>query len=364
MSGHQRLGQEDPAWIARVKVPRLALALSIRQLGQMLQAGVHLVRCLQALTEQASSPELAEIWWTVQKSVASGSYLSQAMLPFGRVFDANVVRLVRVGESTGGLVVILLRLADWLEREESLRRKVSAAMAYPLLVLCISAVLTLTLVRFVLPPFLDTLVSLKLQLPWPTRVLMLSAQLLRNPGWILLLLGALLLLRRQLQQAWNRADGRYKLYVLSERVPLLHRCLRDYATIRLSASAAQLLGSGVDVVQAWGLALDASGDPRLQRWREPMRQHLMGGEEMAEFFRRQRALLPALFPAMLQAGESSGRVAQMMGMTSKLLEEDLESELALFTAVLQPLLLGIVSATMVFFMLALFMPIYSQLATM
>jgi type II secretory pathway component PulF len=346
-----------------VRVPRLAVALSLRQLGQMLQAGVHLLRALEALTEQASSSELAEIWWTVHKTVAGGAYLSRAMSPFGHVFTPNVIRMVRVGETTGAMVSVLIRLADWLEHQENLRRRVASAMAYPILVLLVSVGISLGLVHFVLPPFLDVLVSLRLELPWPTRVLMTAATLVRHPGPWLMLLGAALLARHRLAQWWRTGPARLRLYAWSQRVPLLHGCLRDYACVRLSAAAAQLLSSGVDVVQAWTLALQASGDPRLEGWARPLQAHLLEGEEVHRFFRAQR-LVPRLLPAMLEAGERSGRVPQMLQMTSALLEESLHSELALFTAVLQPLLLSLVSGVLVFLMVALFLPIYSHLSVM
>lgn len=353
------IGREDEAWIARVRVSPRSLALGFRQLGQMLQAGVHLLRALEALTEQPESPELAEIWWTVHKAVAGGRPLSAAMAPFKRTFPPSILHLVRVGEATGGLVVSLVRLADGLERDDLLRRRVLSALAYPLVVLLVSLLVSFGLLRFVLPPFLDSLVALKLELPWPTRVLMLATELMRQPLWLLALALALWLARHQWLEAWRR--HRLQFYTWAGQVPLLGRCLRDYATIRLAAAGSQLLAGGTDALRAWELAMHASGDPRLWQRTSDLRQGLLEGENASAFFARHPQLVSRLLPALLEVGEDTGRVPAMLDRVARNLEDELDHELTLLTSLIQPVLLMVVSASTLFVILALFLPLYSQL---
>lgn len=352
------VGREDEAWMASVRPPLRDLSLGLRQLSLMLQAGVHLVRALEALTEQPDSPELAEVWWTVQGTVSRGSSLSQALAPFRRCFTRQTVHLIQVGERTGALVVVLGRLADHLEREDDLRRRLLSALAYPLMVLGVSALVSGGLLRFVLPPFLDSLLSLKLKLPWPTRVLLVLSQLLRHP-WLLALLGLGLWLSRARWTAWLRGPW---LYTLSQRLPLLGRCLRNYATVRLARAASLLLAGGGETLRAWELALRASGDPRIEGQFAALKKELLAGGEPSQFFLRRRHLVSPLLGAVLEVGESTGKSSYLLDRLARHLEEELDHQLTLLTALLQPTLLMLVSLSTLFVILALFLPLYSQLS--
>lgn len=355
------IGREDDAWVARVAVPARTLALGLRQLGQMLQAGVPILRALDALTHQPESPDLAEIWWTVQRTVGNGCPLSQALAPFKNTFPRQVVHIVRVGESTGSLVAALVRLADGLERDDLLKRRVLSALAYPVVVLLTSLLVSYALLRFVLPPFLDSLISLKLHLPWPTRLLMLLAGSMRHP--FLLLGGGLLLWlgRARLRQLWRSPKLAYRLYRDCQYVPLLGRCMRDYSTIRLAAAAAQLLSSGGDVLRSWDLALRASGDPRLDRLRPDLRRHLLEGEDASAFFFQHPQVVSRLFTALLEVGENTGKTPLLLERVARNLEDELDHELTLLTSLIQPAMLMVVSMSTLFIILALFLPLYSQL---
>lgn len=352
------VGREDEAWIARVRVPTLSLSLSLRQLSQMLQAGVHLLRALEALTQQPESPDLAEIWWTVQGMVNRGAPLSQALSPFKATFSRAILHQIRVGEATGSLVAVLARLAESLEREDLLRRRVLSALAYPLVVLLVSGLVSFGLLRFVLPPFLDSLQALKLQLPWPTRLLMSLSNALRYP-WIPLLLGlGILWQRNRLIQAARHSP---KTYQVCSQLPLLGRCMRNYATIRLARAAAQLISAGGEALRSWELALRASGDPRLEALWPQFRQHLLEGEDPSSFFRSHGQLVSPLFAALLEVGEQTGKTSVLLERIARSLEDDLDHELGLLTALLQPFLLALVSLSTLFVILALFLPLYSQL---
>ncbi|MBX3167369.1 MAG: type II secretion system F family protein [Candidatus Eremiobacteraeota bacterium] len=357
-------GREDDRWIAEVRVEGQRLAINLRQLGQMLFSGVHLVRALEALSEQPESAELAEIWWTIQATLGRGSTLSQAMGQFRSTFSPTWIHLIRVGEQTGSLVQSLIRLADHLERQQRLRRRVLSALAYPLVVLLVSLLVSLGLLHFVLPPFLDSLLSLKLELPWPTLVLLWLTGLVRHPWLPALLLLALYGARRRIRDYALEHDWDLRIYQLSQAIPLLGRCLRDYSSIRLAAAASQLLASGGDVLKSWELAVQASGDPRLSRERAPLRRHLMEGEQASVFFQGLPEVVSPLFSALLEVGENTGRCPQLLERVARDLEEDLDHELTMVTSLLQPALLALVSISTLFVILALFLPLYSQLSNL
>ena len=357
-------GREGDKWIAGVRVGGQRLALNLRQLGQMLSAGVHLLRALEALSEQPESAELAEIWWTVHAAVGRGATLSKAMGQFRSTFNPTWIHLIRVGENTGSLVASLVRLADHLERQEQLRRRVLQAMAYPLVVLFVSLLVSYSLLRFVLPPFLDSLVSLRLTLPWPTRLLLWLSTLMRYP----LIPAALLIgLYAARERLWGYAQDHEldrHFYQFSERFPLLGRCLRDYSSVRLAAAASQLLSSGGDILKSWDLALQASGDPRLACERGLMRKHLLEGEQASLFFKDKARVVSPLFSALLEVGEHTGQAPRLLERVARDLEEELDRELTMLTSLLQPALLVLVSLSTLFVIMALFLPLYSQLTNL
>jgi type IV pilus assembly protein PilC len=354
------VGREDDAWMSQVRPPLRDLSLGLRQLSLMLQAGVHLMRALEALTQQPDSPELAEIWWTVQGTVGRGGSLSQALAPFSRCFSRQTVHLVQVGERTGSLVAVLARLADHFEREDDLRRRLLSAMAYPLVVLLVSALVSGGLLRFVLPPFLDSLVSLKLQLPWPTRILLLLSGAIRHPWWLAALAMGLWFSRAR-WLGWLSGPWVYR---LAQGVPLLNRCLRNCATLRMARAASLLLAGGGEVLRSWQLALKSSGDPRVEQLFDGLKKQLLAGGEPSAFFSRQRRLVSPLFAAVLEVGENTGKTSYLLDRLSLLLEEELDHQLTLLTAMLQPTLLLLVSISTLFVILGLFLPLYAQLSNL
>jgi type IV pilus assembly protein PilC len=159
-----------------------ALAVFTRQLATLLQSGVPLTRSLEALMEQSVDPKVTRAVEAVNKDVKEGVPMSRAMMKQSHVFSPIYVSMVRAGEISGAMDEILDRLAGYLEREFELRRRISSATIYPMLVFIISIGITVLLTNFVFPTFIELFRGININLPWSTRALITITHFLRNPA--------------------------------------------------------------------------------------------------------------------------------------------------------------------------------------
>lgn len=345
-------GLETAEWMARARVSPREIGLMTRQLAGLLNAGVNLSRALQALTEQSVQPVLTEVLYTVEQSIRQGSYLSQAVARFPRVFPPVYVAMLRVGERTGGLVLCLERLAEWLDRDDRVRRRVAAALAYPLFVLGLSMLLTLALFCWVLPPFLGMLVGMNIPLPLVTRLMVGLVDCLRNPFCWLICLGAGWLLW-QSARSWSWLG-----------VPVVGDTLRCLCVVRFCSAAEAQLRSGGEMLLAWTLAGEATGHPLYRDDARLLVEHLKAGGDVADHLARRRDLYPPGLVHLARAGQETARLGEALARVRVLYESEIDYRVEVLGALLQPLMLGLISFIMIFTMTSIFLPLYAYMGSL
>lgn len=357
-------GEETERWRTQVRCSALELVLVTRQLAVLLGSGVHLVDALHSLADQSDSPELVEVLWSVEDSVASGTQLSRAMARFPRVFPPVYLRMVAVGEETGALVLCLQKLSDWLERDHRLGQQVRSALTYPAFVLGLALLMSLWLFGRVLPPFLELMRGMDVPLPWPTRLMAAGLAFFGSPwAWAAVAALALAALgpgRKPLQSPENQR----RLWRLVLAVPAAGKVLLMVHLTRLTTAAEALLSSGGDVLVSWRLALAATGNPLLSEQGPAMVTTLSEGGQASDHFEAHPELFSPALTQMVRAGEESGKLPRLLRDLTRLLETETEYRLLLFTALLEPLLLVVVSGLLTFVLLAIFLPLYAYLRTL
>lgn len=348
--------------MAQVRVPARDVVLFARQLAVLFRAGVPLNVALESLAQQAEDPTLGEVLWTLSDSITSGHMLSGAMAAFPRVFPPVFVRMIRVGESTGDLHGCLAQLADWLERDQRVAHKVRAALSYPAFVAVLGIVLTLLIFSTVLPPFFGMLAGMHIQLPWSTRLMMLLTELLRQPGcWLCLISGGALAVswaRERLARP-QQAAAVWRVLV---RVPGLGRLLVLSSLARYLSAAYALLTSGVDVLLAWRLAAESSGNPLLAEDGPRLTEHLRAGGTVSSHMLAHAGLYTRTLAQVVRAGEETATAVSLLPRLQSLFEQEVEAALEALAVMLEPLLLLGVASVMGFSMVSAFLPLYSYLA--
>lgn len=352
-------GRESDEWMAQVRVPPREVVVFTRQLGALIAAGMPLVRALDTLSQQAENPLFGEILWTLHDTISAGAYMSSSCQRFPRVFPPVYVRMLRVAETTGQLSGCLEQLAEWSERNLRVTEKVKAALVYPVFVLTLGIVLTLSIFLFVLPPFLGVLESMQVELPWNTRLMMFLSRLVVHPGfWVALLSGVGLLMLR-----WHylsRSDASL-LWKLGYRLPGVGRVLEVSSLSRFATAASALIESGCDVATTWRLSAESSGSPLLIGDSHRLVERIRAGQEIFTAMGDRPALYTSTLIQFTRAGEEGASLARMLDRLKRIFEDEVELALQSFTVLLEPLLLAVVAGVSAFSMISMFMPLYGYL---
>jgi type II secretory pathway component PulF len=350
----------EESWKRKLRVPTRELVVFTRQLVVLVQNGVPIVEALRGLRDLPESPDFAEVLDRVLHSISSGQSLSLALKAFPTVFPPVYATMVNIGEQTGALDSSLLSLSDWLEHDDSVRRKLMSALTYPVFVLALAMALGFALFYAIMPRFVEIFASLNAPLPVITRLLIWFTGLVRAPSTFVVAAIVFVLalhgwgvLRRQ---HWFRAA----LYTRLLQVPFLGGMLLSCSLSRYAASLSVTLEAGMPLTRALMLAARASESPLFEADAPLAREAIEQGSSLTEHMARQE-IYPALLVQMVHSGEEASRLPTMLGRTASFCSLELESKIETFGAALEPLLLLGVSLVVGGVMLAIFIPLYSNL---
>ncbi len=334
---------------------RQSLSIFTRQLGAMLNAGIPLHLALSFCAE--SDPEMAPVLNELVGKIESGFSFSGALSEYSESFDAVYIGLVQTGELSGRLNEMLSRLADVLEREIELRKRLISVVTYPSMLLAVSLLGTLGFIFFVLPQLTPLFADLGVDLPWPTKVLLGFREILVPLMISLALLGLIFWL----------AKGRVKNYI--EARPILHRRIsaipfsipvlgdvyEKIITARVLYALATMLDVGVTMNQALARSETASGNVyigyRLRRAREDLGE----GVPVSECFRNNE-VFPNTALHLISAGEEAARLSEMFSYVASHFDEEVEYALDGAASMMEPMIMVVMGAVVGFIVIAAAMP--------
>jgi general secretion pathway protein F len=343
------------------RVPDLDLALFTRQLGTLTGAGVPLVDSLSALTEQVENDRLKKVVGRVRESVNQGTSLADALGEHRYVFSDLYQGMVRAGESSGALEIVLQRLADYIESQMELRNKITNAMIYPALMLGLSAIVAGVLLVKVIPTITGLLQDLDQPLPLATVVVISVSEFLRR-WWtaILISLAAAFLLGNRLIQTQR---GRFAWDRFRLGAPVIGRIVRHVAIARFSRTLATLLAGGLRIVQALEIAKAVASNAVIGRAVERARDAITKGSNIATPL-RQSGEFPAMVTHMIAVGEASGELETMLGKVASTYDELVENSLNRLIALMGPVLLIIVAGVVVMIIMSTLLPLMNLTAAL
>jgi general secretion pathway protein F len=348
---------ELPDWR---RVPDLELSLFSNQLSTLLSAGVTLIESLEALTEQVDNERLKSVIGQVRDSVNQGSSLADSMAAHPSVFDSLYRSMVRAGESSGALALVLRRLGDYIESRMRLRNKITAAMTYPALMLVASAIVMGVLLVKVIPTITSLITDAGKELPLLTRVTIGISGFLTQ-FWPLILgglAGAFLIFSRVIRTERGRLA--WDAFLL--RAPALGTTVRYTSISRFARTLATLLGGGVNIVQAMDIACRVAGNQVIGRAVLQAREAITQGTSIAAPL-RQSGQFPAMVTHMISVGEASGELDTMLTRVADTYDELVDRALERLNALLGPVLLILVAGVVVLVVLSTLLPLMTIMSS-
>jgi type IV pilus assembly protein PilC len=352
----QRVGQKDILEPFK-KVKLRDLVIFSRQFATLINAGLPIVRALYVISEQTENKKLRDTIDAVRGDVEAGLSLSEALEKHPKIFNRLYVEMVKAGEIGGMLDGVLLRIADQLEKEAELRRKVKSAMIYPLFVMGF-AFLTLTfLLIFIVPIFARLFEDLGGTLPLPTRIVMGVSDILTSLWGILVYLGmgvALFLFLR-----WKKSESGRKVWgPVSLRIPAkIGEVIQKVALARFARTLGTLSAAGVPILQALEITATSSGnwvvENALLKSRDAIREGIPIYKPLES-----EPVFPPMVTRMIAVGEETGDIDGMLGKIADFYESEVDATVKALTSIMEPLMIIVVGGIVGVIVISMYLPMF------
>ncbi len=334
-----------------------ALLILSRQFASLTRAGIPILRIVEGLRDTTDNKVLTLALDEVASALNQGQTLANALAAHPHLFNSLFVSLVEVGESTGQLEQAFLQLAHYYQLELDTRRRVKAAIRYPMFV-CIAMVAAMTVLNiYVIPAFSGIFARLGADLPWTTRFLIGSSAFFTQyfGHMVVALLAGWLLLWRYI----STPAGRLRWHRWQLRIPIVGPLIKRILLARFCRSFAMMLAAGVPIVRVLTLAGTATGNAWLTKAILGMGEGLSSGSSLSAVAAESRVFTPLILQ-MFRVGEETGRVDEMVMEAGRFYEEEVDYDISNLTSKIEPILIVGISVMVLILALGIFTPMWDM----
>jgi type IV pilus assembly protein PilC len=344
-------------WANRIKLGDLSIMT--RQLATMVSSGMTILRSLYVLEAQTENKKLAAQLVDVRKDVEAGLPLSDALERNPKTFSPLYVAMVRAGETGGVLEESLLRISDQLEKEESLRRQVKSAMAYPIVILTFAMIVMLGMVAFIVPVFAGVFEEIggDAKMPAMTRFVMAISDIVTGK-WYLLLAGTIAFVYAFLKFK-KTPKGRAMSQRFLLRIPFkIGDIFHKVALARWSRTFSALMGAGVPLLQAIDITKQTAGNVVVEEAMDAVTVSVKAGGTIAQPL-MDSPVFPSMVGHMVKVGEETGALTTMLSKIGDFYEDQVQASVKALTSILEPVMIVFVGGIVGFIVIAMYLPLFS-----
>jgi type IV pilus assembly protein PilC len=333
------------------------LVVMTRQFATMINAGLPLVQALDILAKQTENQVLADITKQVVYDVESGHTLADALRKHPKAFGDLYVNMVAAGEAGGILDTILVRLAQFLEKNDAIIRKVKGAMVYPGVIMSVAAIAIAVLLIFVIPTFQNMFASVNLELPLPTRIVIGLSSLLTNYWWVFLsaMGGSVFLITRY----YKTSPGRLQLDTLMLRLPVLGDVIRKAAVSRFTRTLGTLISSGVSILDGLEITARTAGNMVIHNAVMASRASIAGGETIAAPLQKSK-VFPPMVISMIAVGEQTGGLDEMLSKIADFYDDEVDAAVTTLLSLMEPVMIVVLGVIVGGMVVAMYLPIFDM----
>ncbi len=328
-----------------------------RQLATLIGAGIPLINALSSLIEQCPNPALKRILVQIRDAVNEGSTLTNALSRHPKLFSNIYINMVRSGEASGSLDIVLERLADFGEKQKSLQAKLKTALVYPIFMAVIGTGILFFLITYIVPNITRVFIDMERVLPLPTRMLIFASDALRNYWWLGLLFftGMFILIRLFLareygQRVWDKIKLSF---------PIIGSVNRKIILARFASTLGSLLNSGVPLITSMQIVSSLVNNRLIGEVIDEAIEKIEKGKSMSSALAAS-VWFPPLFLQMIGVGEQSGQLESMLDKVAKAYEREVESAIMGMTALIEPIMISAMGAAVGFVVLSILLPIFEM----
>ena len=331
------------------------------QLSNMISAGITILMSLSTLAKQIENRNLREAIGGVYRQVEAGSTLSQSFGAEPRIFKRLFVNMIKAGEASGNLDTVLMRYANFFEKEVDLKQKIKGALFYPIILLCAGVAVTLLIVTFVIPQFAEIYLKAGIKLPIPTLIVYNAGMIIKHYWYLLAAITIIVLLG--IRYYFKTERGAFLLDKLKLRLPIIGPLYRKVAIARFTRTLATLLGSGVSIMVSLDIVKEVMGNEVLARVITNVSKGVEKGERMSETLKISEEFPPDVVQ-MVSVGEETGAMDGMLNKVADFYDMTVSYAVKKLTTIIEPLFLVVMGVMVGCIMASMLLPMFDMIKTL
>jgi type IV pilus assembly protein PilC len=333
---------------------RAELMRFTRQLSILINAGVPILECLEILSKQEQNPQLKRVVKNVSMQVEEGKSLYEA-LSTQPGFDKLYCSLVKAGEAAGILDTILVKLAEYLEKQEKLKKQVKGALTYPAIVSFVGVLVIFGLMIFVVPKFVDMLKDTGQEVPWITATVISISNFFVN--YTVLLIVGIIVSISLFSNYIKTKNGKYQWDRFTMKAPLFGLLIIKGNLGSFTRTLSTMLGAGVPIIDSLEICIDTLDNTQIAKDLKKVRQAVIEGKSITEPLSR-ITYFPPLIMQMMKVGESTGNLDTMLVKVADVFQDEIEELVGNMTKLIEPIILVVLGGMIAFVLIAMYLPIF------
>jgi type IV pilus assembly protein PilC len=339
----------------RGKVKDKDLAIFTKQFSVMIDSGLPLVQCLEALASQQENKTFQKALFQVRADVEGGSTLADALGKQDHIFNNLYVNMVAAGEAGGILDIIMQRLAIYIEKAYKLQSAFKSAMIYPTTVIVAAGLIIAIILWKVIPAFETMFQGLGAELPLPTKIVVAMSNFLVSFGWLVVL--GIFAVIFAIKQYYKTQGGRHLIDSIMLKLPILGVILRKIAVARFSRTLSTLVSSGVPILEGLLITAKTAGNAIIEDAIMDTRKAVETGKEIADPL-KDSGVFPPMVVQMISVGEATGALDAMLSKVADFYEDEVDTAVAGLMSLLEPVMIIILGGAVGGIVVAMYLPIF------
>jgi type II secretory pathway component PulF len=337
------------------RIPRKETVLFTRQLSNLIQSGINILSSLRIILNQIQNARFKIILGDIANKIRDGNSLSQSLAEYPEIFSKLYISSIAVGEGSGRLSEVLVRLADFLEGDEEFRNSLYSSLAYPAFIVSIGILTIVVLVTFVIPRLVSMFEDMGQVLPWPTKILISISRFFSGYWWSILLgmIASILIMRYALKKEKNQIiiDG------MGLKAPIISGIIIKAEISRMFRTLSLLLSSGVPVISALEISTEVVDNRVLKSELQRFKEQIKNGFSLSRCLNESK-FFPPFVNSIVKVGEEAGTLETSLLRISNDFEKETDRNLKSFSRLLEPAIILVMGLIVGFIVLSMLLPIF------
>lgn len=333
------------------------ISIMTRQLSTLVSAAFPLVSAVDTLVPQTKSSKLKKTLAHIKDSIVEGNSFADSLSQYPEIFSSLYLNMVRAGETSGTLEIVLERLADIMEKQQTLNNKIKSAMAYPVLMSIIGTLVLFFLLTFIVPSITSIFTDMNQTLPGPTLFLIGASNFFKSFWWVIIAFAIILTLT--IQQIKKTKKGRWFWDKTILLIPVIGTLIKKLSVARFARTFGSLLENGVSILTALDIVKNIAGNILISNSIEKAAVEVEKGQDLGLALATDN-VFPSLSTQMIQVGEKSGKLEIMLAKIADVFEKEVETNIMSMTSLLEPIMILIMGVIIGFIVLSICLPIFEM----